>query len=112
MECRSCYPCHCSFLPIVVFPFQNSTTDRKLVSHASPTGVTSRKPCGRCGVFHTPTDLDKCTLCACLCQAFWPGKWFYPTPAPKQGLASHPAPSTGRVFPARWIKTRCIYGLL
>src|SRR5690348_2422002 len=27
----SCYPCHCSFLPIMVFSFQNSTTDRKLV---------------------------------------------------------------------------------
>src|SRR5713226_9897219 len=24
-------------------------------------------------------------------------------PCPTQGLASHPAPSTGRVFPARWI---------
>src|SRR6266487_3596203 len=28
----SCYPCHRSFLPILVSSFQNSTTDRKLVS--------------------------------------------------------------------------------
>src|SRR5712692_3073201 len=34
MECRSCYSCHGSFLPIVVSSFQNSTTDRKLVSEA------------------------------------------------------------------------------
>src|SRR6266516_5177665 len=27
----SCYPCHRSFLPILVSSFQNSTTDRKLV---------------------------------------------------------------------------------
>src|SRR6266568_9443739 len=32
MRCSSCYPCHCSFLPIIVSSFQNSTTDRKLVS--------------------------------------------------------------------------------
>src|SRR6266487_2345456 len=31
MWCCSCYPCHCSFLPILVSSFQNSTTDRKLV---------------------------------------------------------------------------------
>src|SRR6266496_2325093 len=30
----SCYPCHRSFLPILVSSFQNSTTDRKLVSGA------------------------------------------------------------------------------
>src|SRR6266487_4259567 len=34
MWCCSCYPCHCSFLPILVSSFQNSTTDRKLVSGA------------------------------------------------------------------------------
>src|SRR6266496_6638262 len=32
MWCCSCYPCHCSLLPIMVFSFQNYTTDRKLVS--------------------------------------------------------------------------------
>src|SRR6266487_2920020 len=32
MRCCSCYPCHCSFLPILVSSFQNPTTDRKLVS--------------------------------------------------------------------------------
>src|SRR6266536_5036344 len=31
MWCCSCYPCHCSLLPIMVFSFQNYTTDRKLV---------------------------------------------------------------------------------
>src|SRR6266496_6630014 len=35
MWCCSCYPCHCSLLPIMVFSFQNYTTDRKLVLHAN-----------------------------------------------------------------------------
>src|SRR6266487_1764922 len=34
MWCCSCYPCHCSLLPIMVFSFQNYTTDRKLVLDA------------------------------------------------------------------------------
>src|SRR6266516_790563 len=63
-----------------------------LVSHASPTGVISRKPCGRCGVFYTPTDSYTCTLCACHCQAFWPGKWFYPTPTPNKDSPLIPPP--------------------
>src|SRR5712692_10797099 len=39
----SCYPCHCSFLPILVFSFQNSTTDRKLVSSEIPPFPTPRQ---------------------------------------------------------------------
>src|SRR6266568_6261079 len=39
MQYSSCYPCHCSFLPIMVSSFQNSTTDRKLVLHEARTAL-------------------------------------------------------------------------
>src|SRR6266480_8088015 len=43
----SCYPCHRSFLPILVSSFQNSTTDRKLVSaHTITTGAAANIQAG------------------------------------------------------------------
>ncbi len=43
----SCYPCHRSFLPILVSSFQNSTTDRKLVSaHTITSGAAANIQAG------------------------------------------------------------------
>src|SRR6266566_2846494 len=50
MWCCSCYPCHCFLLAIMVFSFQNYTTDRKLVSESADFGTghcqsTPADPC-------------------------------------------------------------------
>src|SRR5438128_9220442 len=56
MQYSSCYPCHCSFLPIMVSSFQNSTTDRKLVSpRPQRRAVIHRKTLGTTDLTCSPT---------------------------------------------------------